>query len=35
MLLLKDAVNVMFVANDTDDAISASAEDIANGERTT
>lgn len=34
MLLLKDAVNVMFVANDTDDAVSASAEDIANGERT-
>lgn len=33
MLLLKDAVNVMFVANDTDDAVSASAEDIANGER--
>ncbi|EAL91240.1 uncharacterized protein AFUA_5G13760 [Aspergillus fumigatus Af293] len=28
-------VNVMFVANDTDDAVSASAEDIANGERTT
>ncbi|KAH3267454.1 hypothetical protein KXW23_009140 [Aspergillus fumigatus] len=34
VLLLKDAVNVMFVANDTDDAVSASAEDIANGERT-
>ncbi|KAH1341531.1 hypothetical protein KXW91_007877 [Aspergillus fumigatus] len=33
VLLLKDAVNVMFVANDTDDAVSASAEDIANGER--